>query len=117
MDAVILGASPSALSAARSLGRAGLEVVIGAAEAGVLFTRSRYVVRFEDMSAPDDETIVARLLALPAPHEHPFLLPTGDRYALLVARHQERLRSRYCFVCPTAAALEAIVDKAKLYET
>jgi len=117
MHAVILGASPSALSAARSLGRAGLEVVIGAAATGLLFSRSRYVARFEDLSDPDDAAVVARLLALPAPHERPFLLPTGDRYALLVANHQERLRSRYCFVCPSAVALEAIIDKAKLYET
>jgi predicted ATP-grasp superfamily ATP-dependent carboligase len=44
-------------------------------------------------------------------------LATGDRYALFLAKQQDLLASKYCFVTPTYAALDAIIDKAKLYQT
>ena len=117
MDALILGASPNALSAARSLGRSGLEVVIAAAKINQTFKRSRYVERTENLEEKEDAAIASHLMELPKPHERPFLLATGDRYALLVARFQNQLKSKYCFVCPSYVAIEAIIDKAKLYET
>jgi predicted ATP-grasp superfamily ATP-dependent carboligase len=117
MDAVILGASPNALSAARSLGRAGLQVVLAAAGSNRTFDRSRYVARFVDLEHLDDDEITACLMSLPGPKERPFLLATGDRYALFLAKQQDLLASKYCFVTPTYAALDAIIDKAKLYQT
>ncbi len=117
MDALILGASPNSLSAARSLGRAGLRVVIAETAADEALERSRYVQRFEQLAAGDDAALTQRLVDLARSHQQPFLLATGDRFALLVARHQELLQQSYCFVCPSHAALEAIVDKGKLYET
>lgn len=78
---------------------------------------SRYVARFELLADGDDDVIASRLMELCGQHERPFLLPTGDRYALLVARYQEQFRSKYCFVIPASDALEGIVDKARLYET
>ncbi len=117
IDAVILGASPNALSAARSLGRAGLSAVMAAEKSAQAFERSRYAAQFEDLEGLDDESVVVRLMGLPQPTDRPFLLATGDRYALLVAKYQARLDARYCFVCPSYAVLDAIIDKAKLYET
>ncbi len=117
MDALILGASPNSLSAARSLGRAGLRVVMAETRIDESIAQSRYVARFELLVDDDDAAITAQLMMLSEQHERPFLLPTGDRYALLLARFQEQLRRKYCFVIPAYAALEGIIDKAKLYET
>jgi D-aspartate ligase len=115
MDALLLGASPNSLSAARSLGRAGLRVVIAETMTDLAITRSRFVEQFLQLE-DDDAAITARLMELPEARDKPFLLATGDRYALLVARHQEWLAERYCFVTPSYAALDQIIDKAKLYE-
>jgi predicted ATP-grasp superfamily ATP-dependent carboligase len=117
MDVLILGASPNSLSAARSLGRAGLRVVMAETKIDESVARSRYVARFELLADGDDAVITARLMELCGQHEKPFLLPTGDRYALLVARYQEQLQEKYCFVIPAYDTLEGIVDKARLYET
>ena len=117
IDVLILGASPNSLSAARSLGRAGLRVVMADTKADESVAHSRYVARFELLADGDDDVIASRLMELCGQHERPFLLPTGDRYALLVARYQEQFRSKYCFVIPASDALEGIVDKARLYET
>ena len=116
LDALILGASANSLSAARSLGRAGLNVVIAETTIDGALKRSRYVKEFLHFGEDDDAAIASRLLQLPATPEKPFLLATGDRYALLVARYQEQLAERYCFVSPGYAVLDAIIDKAKLYE-
>jgi D-aspartate ligase len=115
MDALILRSSPNALSAARSLGRAGLTVVVAARGSDPSVRFSRYVSRLEQLDDIDDAAI-ERLLRLPRDGERPFLLATGDQDALLVAKHQETLGGKYCFVCPPHAALEAIVNKASLYE-
>ena len=116
MDALILGATPNSLSAARSLGRAGLEVVIAATDTDHAVARSPYVSRFELLEAMDERAIESCLMRLPAPGEKPFLLATGDQDSLLVAKHQARLREKYCFVCPPYDVLEVIVNKASLYE-
>jgi predicted ATP-grasp superfamily ATP-dependent carboligase len=55
-------------------------------------------------------------MKLPGPDAGIFLCATSDRFALLVARHQQLLARRFCFVSPSAAVLEAIIDKARLYE-
>ena len=117
MDAVILRASPNSLSAARSLGRAGLDVMIAATGSDPSVGRSRFVSRVVRLAEIDDESIGSLLPRLPAPSEKPFLLATGDQDALLVAKHQERLREKFHLVSPSYQALEGIIDKARLYET
>jgi D-aspartate ligase len=117
MDALILRASVNSLSAARSLGRAGLKVTVASPLEDESVRRSRYVSRFVDLEALDDRAI-SRLLELPiAPGSKPFLFATGDQDALLVAKHRERLADKYRFVLPDFAVMEAIVDKASLYAT
>jgi D-aspartate ligase len=116
MDALILRASPNSLSAARSLGRAGLEVAVAATEADPAILASRYVARLIQLPAIDD-CAVDSLLAIPTDAaSKPFLLATGDQDALLLARHQERLADKYCFVTPSFEVLTRIIDKATLYE-
>jgi D-aspartate ligase len=117
MDALILGASPNALSVARSLGRAGFDVALAESRVDAAVKSSRYVQRYVALEATDDAGIVSRLMMLHDQPEKPLLFPTGDRFALLVARFQAELKSKYCFVCPAYAVLEAIVDKAMLCET
>jgi D-aspartate ligase len=115
MDALLLGASANSLSAARSLGRVGLRVTVAEVSGDAALETSRYIQRFVRFPKDDDAVIVSALLELPEPGSKPFLLATGDRYALLVARYQEQLAKRYCFVSPSYSALSATIDKAKLY--
>jgi len=116
MDALILRASVNSLSATRSLGRAGLKVVLAAPPEDAAVPRSRYVSRFVPLAGLDERAIQT-LLELPvAAGTKPFLFVTGDEDALLVARHRDRLERKYCFVLPGYAALEAMVDKARLYD-
>jgi predicted ATP-grasp superfamily ATP-dependent carboligase len=118
VDALILRASRNSLSAARSLGRAGFEVAIAApAREDPATRRSRYVARFVPVEQFDDRAVRV-LLELPrSTGKKPFLFATGDEDALFIARHQERLANGYHFVSPGYSVLEAIVDKASLYET
>lgn len=117
MDALILRASVNSLSAARSLGRAGLNVCLVSPAEDPAVPRSRYVSRFVPLDALDEHAIDV-LLELPeASRPKPFLLATGDQDALLVARHRERLSARFSFVLPNLPALNAMVDKARLYTT
>jgi len=117
VDALILRGSPNSLSAARSLGRAGLQVVVAGTGTDPAIRYSRFIARFETLDDIDDRTIGSRLLDLNSQHDKPFLLATGDQDALLVAKHQARLSEKFCFVCPSYAVLEGIIDKAKLYPT
>jgi len=117
VDALVLRASTNSLSAVRSLGRAGFDVTVAATpNEDASIRRSRYVSRFVRLEELDDRAIEA-LLDLPSPSApKPFLFATGDQDALLVARHQGRLAEKYRFVTPPFPVLEAIVDKACLYE-
>jgi D-aspartate ligase len=117
MDALILRSSPNSLSAARSLGRFGIRVTIAAADTDPALPRSRYVRRFVPLPGTDDGVVDKLLSLCPTSAEKTFLLPTGDEDALLVARHQDRLAGKFCFVSPNLADLESIVNKARLYAT
>jgi predicted ATP-grasp superfamily ATP-dependent carboligase len=117
VDALILRASVNSLSAARSLGRAGLRVVVASPPEDPAVRHSRYVSRFVALDALD-EAAVEQLMALPVEAgRKPFLFATGDEDVLLVARHRERLARKYAFVVPDFAAVEAVIDKARLYAT
>lgn len=117
MHALILGASPNALSVARSLGRFGLEIAVmeGLSNYNKAISASRYVHRFIELNDPSEDAIVTRLMSLGNQDRRVFLFATGDRYALLVAKYQNTLKAQYAFVCSTYSILEAIIDKAKLY--
>lgn len=117
MDALILRSSVNSLSAARSLGRAGLDVTLASPPEDLTIRRSRYVSRFVALDALDDLAVDRLLQLAEGSGSTPFLFATGDEDALLVARHRERLADRYCFVLPEYEAMEAIVDKARLYAT
>lgn len=116
MDALILRASPNSLSAARSLGRVGLEVVIASTDNDPAIQRSRYVSRIVRLADLNDGAIETLLASAPTVGPKPFMLATGDEDALLVSRHQDRLAGKFCFVSPEPDALEGIVNKARLYE-
>ena len=117
MDALVLGASTNALSVARSLGRAGLHVVVAETSNDVAVASSRYVRRYVVLAEQDDADVARQLLNLPQGGEKPFLIATSDRFALIVARFQEELGQSYRFVSPGFDVIEAIIDKSRLYET
>jgi predicted ATP-grasp superfamily ATP-dependent carboligase len=117
MDALILRASPNSLSAARSLGRAGIRVTVAAPANDPAIRWSRYAARFVPLVDIGDGAVEV-LLSLPSTGpEKTFLLPTGDEDALLVSRNREQLAAKYCFILPDHDVLEGIVDKSRLYET
>lgn len=115
MDALILRASVNSLSAARSLGRAGLDVTLASPPEDPTICRSRYVSRYVPLEALDLRAVERLMQLADGAGTKPFLFATGDEDALLVAKHRERLAERYCFVLPDHAVMEAIVDKARLY--
>jgi len=117
VDAVVLGETANTLSVARSLGRSGLEVIAASTVSAPVLEASRYVRRFEQLPDGSDAEICAALMTLGDAERKPFLMPTGDRFALLIAQFQERLSERFCFVCPAYDTLLAIVDKTRLYTT
>jgi D-aspartate ligase len=115
VDAVVLGETANTLSVARSLGRSGLEVIAASTIRALILAASRYVRRFEQLPDGTDADICAALMTLGDAGRRPFLMPTGDRFALLIAQFQEQLGERFCFVCPAYDTLLAIVDKTRLY--
>jgi D-aspartate ligase len=116
VDALVLRSSPNALSAVRSLGRAGLEVVLVAAGSDPAIGYSRHVSRTEVLPEVSDRVVFTRLLDIAPSSDRPFLLATGDHDALIVSNHQLQLREKYRFVCPSHDVLLSMVDKARLYE-
>src|SRR5262245_39778165 len=112
MDALILRASVNSLSAARSLGRAGLEVVLASPPEDLTVCRSRYVSRYVPLEALDERAVDRLLQLVDSKGPKPFLFATGDEDALLVAKFRDRLAERFCFVLPEYEVMQAIVDKA-----
>jgi predicted ATP-grasp superfamily ATP-dependent carboligase len=99
VDALVLRASTNSLCAARSLGRAGYDVAVAAAPSEDPAVRSsRYVSRFVRLDQLDDRAVDTLLELHGSSESKPCLYATGDEDALLVARHQQRLAQKYCFV-------------------
>lgn len=117
MDAIVLGASTNALSVARSLGRAGLRVTVAETTDNRPVRSSCHVHSYVVLNDVDDADIARQIVSLAGNGEKPFLIATSDRFAMLVARFQGLLRQHYHFVTPAFEVIEAIIDKAALYET
>jgi len=116
--AIVLGGQVSGLAVTRSLGRRGVPVAVLDPEERALAKASRYAVASATVPSPLDGAQPAlswlgdlgRALRRPA-----VLLPTGDEWALAVARHGPGLGRG--FVAPAAGSdvVDSILNKARLY--
>jgi D-aspartate ligase len=105
--------SVTALAAIRSLGRAGLRVLVLNHLAPAVGLRSRFA---EHVACPDprhdEEGFVAAIEDLGRRLDGPVpIFPTSDSYLNSIARHGERLAGSFLFPFPTGDALERIQRK------
>lgn len=117
LPALLLDASYyGTLAAARSLGRAGIDVAVGASERLAPAAFSRYVtrrLRVPVYARPDE--LVAALLAFGAAHGRHALLPTSDEACFLLALHGDRLKACFDFAPLDAGSVMSMLDKGRLH--
>lgn len=113
--AVLLGGESAALSAARSLGRAGVQVHVAGDEVWDTVGRSRYCASFTHVDT--GEGLEERWLAwLERGPRGAAIMPTSDEALLLVARHRARLiELGYVPFDADDEVLLAMLDKRRTY--
>lgn len=106
------------LAATRSLGRAGVPVVMADAHRLAPARWSRYVTRRLDCPDPGaaPEAFLAWLLDLGAREPGKVLYPTSDDVALLYAANADALGRHFRTYLPARDAMLAMLDKWRLYE-
>jgi len=116
--AVLLGGAVTALSVARSLGRAGIPVtILSDGVTDCLARRSRYCRRYVHFEADAGTGVKAQWLQWLERDEAAVVLPCSDEGVELVARHRDRLGAAG-HRCIEAAdeVLLAMLDKQRTYE-
>jgi predicted ATP-grasp superfamily ATP-dependent carboligase len=117
VGAVVVGADYRGLALVRSLGRRGIPVWVLEDGDDVLARRSRYATAHGRL--PHDEiAAVGALLGLARRNalDRWVLFPTSDDSAALIARHHERLATRYTLATPPWNILQWAHDKRLTYE-
>lgn len=125
-DILILdGTYKQSLTAARSLGRAGLRVALGESlsqynpDRGPASWRSRYCARA--VALPDYNTdqvsYVDAVVAFVSDHQVKVVLPTGDASIVMLAPHRKRFADLGCVLAVASdAAFEIANDKVRTLE-
>jgi predicted ATP-grasp superfamily ATP-dependent carboligase len=115
--AVVLSGHIMALGVARSLGAAGIPVVLARYRDDDMAQASRFVTRSVRVPRPGDEeeAFIVALERLGPSVEGSPLLPASDETLLAVARHRERLGRWYRVAAPAAALVERIIMKEHTY--
>lgn len=116
--AVVLGSTVNGLSFARSLGRAGVPVLV--LDTGLSYAaRSRYATAIELPPVEERPDLwLDLLMGLGAQLDAPgVLLPTLDPHMLFVSSRAADLSQRFRFLVADAETVERIVDKRRQYET
>jgi D-aspartate ligase len=115
--AVVLGASYRALAIVRSLGRAGVRVVVVRTDEHELAASSRYARRCTIRLEGGDGTRRDTLLGLAARDGLSgwALIPTSDEDAALVAREHVALSRRYTLTTPPWPILRLAYDKRQTH--
>jgi predicted ATP-grasp superfamily ATP-dependent carboligase len=109
---VVLGASETGLAVVRSLGRAGVRVIVVDRRRGPAFS-SCFAIGIE---CPDPEAQPERFLRTlesiaQRSGQRPVLFPTADEFLLPVSKQRQRLRRAYRFNLPKHGLLQSIRDK------
>jgi D-aspartate ligase len=112
--AVVLSGHIMALGVARSLGAAGIPVVLARYRDDDMAQASRFVRRTVRVPHPGDheEGFIVALERLGPSVEGSPLFPTSDETLLAVARHRERLARWYRVAAPAATLVERVVMPA-----
>lgn len=117
--AVVMNAHITGLAVARSLNRRGVSVVALDHHPGGVALYSRHVAAAGFCPNPlaDEPGLVEFLWELGEAFETPpVLFGCMDEWVLAVARNHELLARRYRIPFPDAHGVEAVLDKARLYE-
>lgn len=118
-DAVVLacmGGAQGDLGVVRTLGRAGVKVVLVSEAEGGASAHSRYVIEHHSIASfADTEAVLEVLERIARANESvgkPVLFPTADPDLQFVTRHRELLAGRFRFVNPPQAVVAQCLDKA-----
>jgi len=110
-SAVIVGADADALGIARSLGRAGVPVIMVDTDVRRPAMHSRYARPFA-VKAMSGLGLIDGLLALRASIDHsPLLFLTADRHVRSVSEHRARLAGAFQIRLPEPSRISQLLDK------
>jgi predicted ATP-grasp superfamily ATP-dependent carboligase len=113
VPAFVLGLGENGYGVARSLARAGVQVIGFHGEAKEFARFSRYVRPMFLGADLDDEHICDRLIdCARRTGTRPALFPTSDRFAFLLAAQRPRLQDHFLFHWNAPETLAAVADKA-----
>lgn len=114
LRAVVLGVEhPRGVAVIRSLGRAGVPVVAVDHEKSAVGFRSRYPSRH--LRVPEDPEQALAALELLGRDGGGVLIPTNDKYLILMAKHFDRLSRHFVLALPPWEVLEALLDLQRCY--
>jgi predicted ATP-grasp superfamily ATP-dependent carboligase len=116
--AYVLGSSPTALGAIRSLGRLGIPVVGADFTAYGSALSSKYCRRLlTEEPAKHPQEVLETLIREQKQHSTKgVLFPASDDFVLFVSRFRDQLADFFRFALPTADILERIINKAQQYK-
>lgn len=118
--AVVLGTNCYlGLGTIRCLGKAGLHVTGADYDKTSCGLASKYLSEHWLIPSLRDgeEAIVSALIEYAKKEKYkPVIIPTNDKYMLLLDRYQERLRPYFLMSLPAQGLAEQVIDKTKLYE-
>lgn len=120
-EVLILGNYSQTITVLRSLGRAGYPLILGRKrEGGRLFTQySRYTSEIwlhPDMKKSESDFIDALVAFLDQRPAIKFVFPVWEAEVACLIRHRDRLPRRTVLVMAEPEAVEACLDKFRLYE-
>ncbi len=119
VPALVMNTHITGLAVARSLGRAGVDVVGLDKERGGLGQHSRHLSGLGLVPGPevdDGAALAEHLLALgPSFGQRPVLFPTNDDWVLALARHRDRLEEHYRFPFAPYDVVRRALSKTDLY--
>lgn len=116
--AVVLSGYTTALAVVRSLGAAGVPVVVLHHDARHIAQTSQFVtlaVRVPDPMV-DETGFIDAVMEQGRRFEGGVLIPTSDESVVAASRHKTRLQERYLVACPEWDITERFIDKTKTYE-
>ena len=105
-----------ALAITRSLGRRGVEVIVGEERPASLASSSKYAAGHRTYPSPhDDPRAFDRFMDDLVTSEHiDVVIPVTDVTTYMIARRQEELRSHTAVAAPPFDAFDFVSDKGRL---
>jgi D-aspartate ligase len=115
--AIVMGLGPIGLALARTLGRAGIDVIGISADDNPPAAHSRLFRFRRGPAAGDDGATLDFYLELAAELRGPaVLLPTGDLSALFIVEHSDQLEPHFRYLLPSADDMARIVSKRRFVQ-